>query len=131
KAVVGHAALHGHAELGHLGEAHRVVRGLEDGLAQVAADLAGIDVEGGGELDVAHIVTGQAWVHQPGDEGVRRSLLGVVNTLHECRGAVSYPDEGDSNGSHSGLLSSRWRRSAGRPSTAAIPKQVECNTRRV
>ena len=107
QAVVGHAALHGHAELGHLGEAHGVVGGLEDRLAEIAADLAGVDVEGGGELDVADVVAGQPRVHQAGDEGILGRLPVVVHTLDERRCAVSNADDGDSNGSHGGLLSSR------------------------
>jgi len=56
EAVVRHAALDGHAQVRDVGELHRVVRRLPDGLGQVPIDLAGIDVEGRRELDVAHVV---------------------------------------------------------------------------
>ena len=46
-AVVRHAAMDRHVELRHLGELHGVVLAAEDRLAEVAADLVGVDVEGG------------------------------------------------------------------------------------
>ena len=81
EAVVGHPAIHGHAEAlaRHLGELHRVVLPGPDRLAEVLADLRLVDVEGGGELDVAHVVAAEVDVHQAGDvlrRGRRRGSSG-------------------------------------------------------
>ena len=37
------------------------------GLAEVEADLGGVDVEGGDELDVADVVAAELDVHEAGD----------------------------------------------------------------
>ena len=73
--VVGHAAVDRYAEVGHVGELDRVVRSGEDRLAEVLADLVGVDVEGGGELDVADVVAAEIDVHQAGDELVVGAFL--------------------------------------------------------
>ena len=57
----------------HVGEAVGVVGLGADRLGHVAADLAGVDVEGGGDLDVADVIAAELDVHQPGDRLVRRS----------------------------------------------------------
>ena len=68
EAVVGHPALDLDAEARDLvGELQRVVLAGEDRLGQVLADLVGVDVEGGGELDVADVVAAEVDVHQAGD----------------------------------------------------------------
>src|SRR5207249_10389193 len=79
--VVRHAALHGHAERRHGGELHGVVGRLEDRLGEVLAHFARIDVEGGGELDVADVVTTAPRVQEPGDDPVVRRLTIVVDAL--------------------------------------------------
>ncbi len=66
--VVGHAAVDGDAEMRDIGELDRVVGRGVDRLAQVLADLVDIDVEGGGELDVADVIAAEVDVHQTGDE---------------------------------------------------------------
>src|SRR3954469_16412997 len=48
--VVGHAAVHRHADVRHVGELDRVVLPRPDRLGEVLADLVRVDVEGGGEL---------------------------------------------------------------------------------
>jgi hypothetical protein len=101
EAVVSHPAVYGHAELRYRGEAHRVVRLLADRLAEVLADLAGVDVEGRRELDVADVVGAEPRVHEAGDERIVRRLSVVVDTLHEGGCTVADADDGDSNGSHS------------------------------
>ena len=58
--------LDGHVEVAHGGELDGVVVAGEDGLGQVDAHLGGVHVEGGDELDVAHVVAAQLDVHQPG-----------------------------------------------------------------
>ena len=50
--VEGGAPLHGDPELADPGEADGVVLPGEDGLAQVGADLGGVGVEGGDELEI-------------------------------------------------------------------------------
>ena len=68
EAVVGHPALDGDAEVRDLvGELQRVVLAGEDRLGEVLADLVGVDVERGAELDVADVVAAEVDVHQPGD----------------------------------------------------------------
>jgi hypothetical protein len=107
EAVVRHAAVDRHAEVRHRRELHGVVRRLPDRLRQVAADLALVDVEGGGELDVADVVTAEPRVHEAGDEGVVGRLAVILNSLDERRCAVADADDGDSNRSHGGLLKPR------------------------
>ena len=58
----------------HVGEADSVVGRRLDRLGQVAADLAGVDVERGRELDVADVVAAQLDVHQARHGGVRRGV---------------------------------------------------------
>src|SRR5439155_17297705 len=95
-----HAALHGHAERRHGGELHGVVGRLEDRLREVLAHFARIDVEGGGELDVADVVTTEPRVHEPGDEPVVRRLTIVVDALDQRGSAITDADDGNSDGSH-------------------------------
>ena len=97
---MGHAALDGHAQMGHLPEAHGVVGLGPDRLGQVEPDLVGVDVEGGRELDVTHVVSGEAGTHETRNEPVVRGLLVIVNALNECRGAIADSDDGDAYGSH-------------------------------
>src|ERR1019366_1738563 len=79
----------------HLGEADRVVLAGPDRLPEVLADLLGVDVEGGGELDVAHVVAAELDMHQARN-GVRRvGVVVVVDALHEGRGAVADADDRD------------------------------------
>ena len=66
ESVVGHAAVHGHVEVRHVGELHRVVLTRPDRLRQVLADLVGVDVERGGELDVTDVVATEVHVHESG-----------------------------------------------------------------
>ena len=52
----------------HVGKADRVVGLGENGFCEVVADLAAVDVEGGDELEIAHVVAAQVDVHQTGHE---------------------------------------------------------------
>ena len=97
EAVVRHAALHRDARVRHLGEVDRVVLAADDGLREVLADLVGIDVEGGDELDVAHVVAAEVDVHQARDELVVRRVAVVVHALHERGGAVADAHDGDAD----------------------------------
>ncbi len=99
---MGHPAVHPHAELLRhrmraLGELDRVVLAGPDRFAEILSDLRGVDVEGGGELDVADVIATEVDVHQS-----RHALGGVgvavvVNALHERRGAVSDADDRDAH----------------------------------
>src|SRR5665213_642158 len=98
EAVVGHAAVHGHAEIaGHFGELHRVVLTGPDRLSEVLADLRLVDVEGGRELDVAHVVAAEVDVHQAGDVLRGVGLRVVLDALHERRCAVADADDRDAD----------------------------------
>ena len=55
-AVVRHSALDGNAGVGDVLELDGVVGLGEDGFGQVLPNFAGVDVEGGDEVDVAHAV---------------------------------------------------------------------------
>ncbi len=103
---MGHAPLHRDVETRHLREAHRVVRLRPDRLRQVGAHLAGVDVEGGGELDVPDVVAAEARPHQAGDEAVVGHALVIVNSLHQGGCTVADADHRDPNRSHGRLLKS-------------------------
>jgi hypothetical protein len=57
----------GDVERRHVGDLDGVVLAGDDRLGQVEADLLGVDVEGGDELDVADVVVAELHVHQAGD----------------------------------------------------------------
>jgi hypothetical protein len=98
-AVVRHAAVHGDPELlrGPVRELDRVVRVGPDRLAEVLADLRGVDVERGRELDVADVVAAEVDVHEARDL-LRRIRVGVVvHALDERVGAVADADDGDAD----------------------------------
>ena len=97
---MGHPPLDGHADWLDVGEAHRVVRRLKDRLREVAPDLALVDIEGRGELDVADVIAAEPGVHQAGDESILRRVPVVFHALHESRRAVTNAYDGYSHGSH-------------------------------
>ena len=61
------AALHGDAGRRHVADLDGVVLAGDDRVREVLADLLGVDVEGGDELDVADVVVAELDVHQTGD----------------------------------------------------------------
>jgi hypothetical protein len=83
-----------HAEVRHVGELDRVVLAGPDRLGEVLADLVRVDVEGGRELDVAHVVSAEVHVHQAGHGARRIGVLVVLDSLHEGGGAVANADDG-------------------------------------
>ena len=94
EAVVGHPAHHRHAEVRHVGaELQRVVLAGEDRLAEVLADLVGVDVERGAELDVADVVAAEVDVHEAGDDLGLVGVAVVLDALHERAGAVAHADD--------------------------------------
>jgi hypothetical protein len=95
----GHAALDGDAQVRDvlLDELDRVVLAGPDRLGEVLADLVGVDVEGGRELDVPDVVAAEVHVHEAGD-GLRGvGVAVVVDALHERVGAVADADDGDAH----------------------------------
>ena len=60
------AALDGDAGRRDVGDLDRVVLGGADRLGQVEADLLGVDVERGDELDVADVVVAELTCMRPG-----------------------------------------------------------------
>src|SRR3712207_2379291 len=64
-------------------------------LAEVLADLVGVDVERRRELDVADVVAAEVDVHQPGHGLVGVGVLVVVHALDERGRAVPDADDGD------------------------------------
>ena len=95
--VVGHAPLDLDAQLGHLGELDRVVLPRPDRLGEVLADLLGVDVEGGDELDVADVVAAELDVHQARDFVRGVGVLVVLDALDEGVGAVADADYRDAD----------------------------------
>ena len=94
------AALHGHAERRDVADLDRVVLAGDDRLGQVEADLLGVHVERGDELDVADVVVAELDVHEAGDEAGRVGVGVVVDALDERGGAVADSDDGDADGTH-------------------------------
>ena len=84
-------------ELGHVGELDRVVLARPDRLGEVLADLLGVDVEGGDELDVADVVAAEVDVHQAGHFLGRVGVLVVLDALDEGVGAVADADDRDAD----------------------------------
>ena len=90
--------MHLDAEVGDLvAELQRVVLAGEDRLAEVLADLLDVDVEGGGELDVADVVAAEVDVHQARHLLGRVGVLVVLDALHERAGAVADADDRDAD----------------------------------
>jgi hypothetical protein len=94
QAVVGHPAVDLDAQVGNLGvELQRVVLAGEDRLAEVLAHLLGVDVKGGGELDVADVVAAQIDMHESRDGLLGVSVAVVVHPLNKGAGAVADADD--------------------------------------
>jgi hypothetical protein len=97
EAVVGHPAIDRDAHGRDLLKDDRVVRVRVDRLGEVLADLRLVDVEGGHELDVADVVSAEAHVHEPRDEGPFLGVLVVVAALDEAARAVPDADDRDAD----------------------------------
>jgi uncharacterized protein (DUF885 family) len=96
--VEGRAALHLDVQRRDLRELDGVVGRHHDRLGEVTADLLGVDIERGDQLDSAHVVATEVDVHQ-----ARHVVLGprvgvVVDALHERTGAVAHSHDGDADG---------------------------------
>ncbi len=95
EAVEGRAPLHRHVQMAHGGELDGVVVPTQDGLGQVHAHLGCVHVEGGDELDVAHVVAAQGDVHQPGHYVLGVGVAVVLHALDERAGAVAHTGDRD------------------------------------
>lgn len=102
QAVVGVAALDGHARVRHVRDLDGVVLAGADGVREVEADLLRVDVEGGDELDVTDVVLAELDVHQTGHLAGRIGVLVVLDALHQRGGAVAHAYDGYANRTHSG-----------------------------
>ena len=78
-----HTALHGHAEAGHVREFVSVVRRREDGLGEILAHFAHVDVEGGDEVDVGDVIVAEDRMHDAGNILSGLCLAVEMHTLHE------------------------------------------------
>ena len=105
--VEGRAPLHGHVEVADRGELDGVVVAGEDRLGQVHAHLGGVHVEGGHELDVAHVVAAQGDVHQPRHDVLGVGVAVVLHALDERAGAVAHAGDRDPYRAHVVSPSSR------------------------
>ena len=94
---MGHAAVDLDPHVGNFGELDRVVLTRPDRLGEVLADLLGVDVEGGDELDVANVVAAEIDVHQAGDARIGIGVLVVLDALDEGVGAVADADDRDAD----------------------------------
>ena len=69
----------------------------EDRLGDVAADLAGVDVERRRNFHVADVVSAELAVHQPGHRLVGARIAVIGKSLHERGGAISHADNADTH----------------------------------
>src|SRR5450755_1284996 len=95
---MGHAAHHLDTKRGDvLAQLERVVLAGEDRVREVLADLLDVNVERGGELDVADVVAAEVDVHESGDRLARIGAAVVVHALDERAGAVADADDRHAN----------------------------------
>src|SRR6202035_730504 len=71
----------------------RVVLARPNSLAEILTHLRRVDVEGGREFDVAHVIAAEVHVHQPGHKLFRVGVAVIVDALDERRGAVTDADD--------------------------------------
>ena len=83
KPVVGHAAHNRSVELRDIGELIGVIRFGEDRLTKILADFCGVDINSQGELDITNMISAEACVHDPRDEGVVCGILVELDSLYE------------------------------------------------
>lgn len=92
QAVVGHAAVNIDAEMGDVRKFDGVIRFGEDGLGEIFTDFGVIDVECGGELDIADVVATKVYMHEARDELILLRIFIKLNALDERRCAIPNPD---------------------------------------
>ena len=97
---MGHAPVDVDPHVGDIGKLQRVVWLGENRLGEILPNLVLVDVEGGDHVDVLDAVVPDLGVHEAGNLLVLRHLDVFVQALHERRGAVSDPNNGDFDFSH-------------------------------
>ncbi len=95
--VVRHPAVHGDAQLGYIGELVGIARRRVYCLAQVFADFVDVDVECGGEFNVANMIASETDVHEPGDKFIVLGIPVVMHALDERRRAIAHADNCDAD----------------------------------
>ena len=108
-AVMDLAHVDGDAVLGQVApDSDGIVGEREAGVLQRPADLARIDIERAGDLDIARLVAGEVVVHQADGIALRpgRGMLIELNALEERGCAVAHSDDRYSNLRHIPLLNS-------------------------
>ncbi len=95
--IMGHAAANFDAGRGNIRETARVVGRSEDSLGQIFIDLIGIDIEGGAELNIAHMITAEVHVHEPWNEFFLVGIPVIFDPLNQRRSAIADADESDAN----------------------------------
>src|SRR5690349_21981082 len=96
-AVEHRTALHDHAGRLDVAETMRVVRAGPDRIGDIVSDLARVNVEGRGNLNVADMVTADISVHQPGNRLVRIGVPIVGQPLDERTRAIANSDNANTH----------------------------------
>ena len=102
-AVVNLAHVDGDAVLGQVApDGDGIVGQREAGVLERPADLARIDVEGAGDLDIARLIAGEVVMHQADRAALRlgRGMLVELDALEEGGCAVADSDDCYSNLRH-------------------------------
>ena len=73
----------------------RIVGFREDRIGDVPAYLRLVDVEGGGELDIADMIAAELHIHQPRNRHVAARFGIMGQSLHEGRRAIADADNTD------------------------------------
>src|SRR6185312_8188230 len=89
--------LDAHAQPRNFGEADGAVRGRDDRVGEIRPDLRRGDIEGGGELDVADVITAEPDVHEAGNALAVGDGAVELDALHKRGRAIADPDNRDAN----------------------------------
>ena len=84
-----HAAIHIRAEMWDIRELVGIIGGREDRLTQVIPHFILININSGGELDIANMIAAEIHMHQAWDKIVGLSIPVVLYTLHQRTGTVA------------------------------------------
>src|SRR5438477_12696728 len=72
----------------------------ENGLADIKADFAPVDIESGNDFDISRPVSADLPVHQSDAGAIAGRAVIKIYSLDERTGTVPNPDDGDSYFSH-------------------------------
>jgi hypothetical protein len=79
---MGHTSLNSDTGGGYLAKLKGVIGWAKNGVSQVIAYLVLIDIEGGDEIDIAHMISAQINMHKTGHKFRFLRLTVIVNTLN-------------------------------------------------